>query len=49
MEKATFEQMSGAYTMRGDYRIPNLTLPAEEERPIAVWGQRRLRYIKTAP
>ena len=26
--------------------MPNLTLPAEEERPIGVWGQRRLRYLK---
>ena len=31
--------------MQGDYRLPNLTLPAEE-RPIGVWGQRRLRYLK---
>lgn len=26
--------------------MPNLTLPTEEERPIGVWGQRRLRYLK---
>ena len=32
--------------MQGDYRLPNLTLPAEEERPISVWGQRRLSYLK---
>lgn len=32
--------------MQEDYRLPNLTLPAEEERPIGVWGQRRLRYLK---
>ena len=32
--------------MQGDYRLPNLTVPAEEERPIGVWGQRRLRYLK---
>ena len=32
--------------MQGDYRLPNLTLPAEEERPIGVWGQRQLRYLK---
>ena len=31
--------------MQGDYRLPNLTLPAEE-RHIGVWGQRRLRYLK---
>lgn len=32
--------------MQGDYRLPNLTVPAEEEHPIGVWGQRRLRYLK---
>ena len=32
--------------MQGDYRLPNITLPAEDERPIGVWGQRRLRYLK---
>ena len=32
--------------MQGDYCLPNLTLPPEEERPIGVWAQRRLRYLK---
>ena len=32
--------------MQGDYRLSNLTVPAEDERPIGVWGQRRLRYLK---
>lgn len=44
--KSIFEQSGGTYTMQGDYRLPNITLPAEEERPIGVWGQRRLRYLK---
>ncbi|MCI6999168.1 MAG: TnpV protein [Clostridiales bacterium] len=44
--KSLFEQSGGAYTMQGDYRLPNLTVPAEEEHPIGVWGQRRLRYLK---
>lgn len=44
--KSIFEQSGGTYTMQGDYRLPNLTLPAEEERPIGVWGQRRLNYLK---
>ena len=43
MAKTIFEQTSGTYTMQGDYCLPNLTLPPEEERPIGVWGQRRLR------
>lgn len=44
--KSLFEQSGGTYTMQGDYRLPNLSLPAEDERPIGVWGQRRLRYLK---
>ena len=44
--KSLFVQSGGTYTMQGDYRLPNLTVPAEEERPIGVWGQRRLRYLK---
>lgn len=38
--------MDGTYTMQGDYYLPDLTLPAEEERPTGVWAQRRLRYLK---
>ena len=44
--KTLFEQQGGTYTMQGDYRLPNLLPPTEEERPIGVWGQRRLRYLK---
>ena len=46
MNKTIFEQMGGTYTMQGDYCLPDLILPPEEERPIGVWGQRRLRYLK---
>jgi len=44
--KSLFEQQGGTYTMQGDYRLPNLLPPAEEEHPIGVWGQRRLNYLK---
>lgn len=44
--KSLFEQSGGTYTLQGDYRLPNLILPAEDEHPIGVWGQRRLRYLK---
>lgn len=44
--KSMFEQQGGTYTMQGDYRLPNLLPPTEEERPIGVWGQRRLNYLK---
>ena len=46
MAKTMSEQLGGTYTMQGDYCLPDLTLPAEEERPIGVWAHRRLRYLK---
>ena len=46
MEKTIFEQMGGTYTRQGDYYLPNLTLRAEENKPIGIWGQRHLRYLK---
>lgn len=44
--KSIFEQQGGTYTMQGDYLLPNLLPPTEEERPIGIWGQRRLSYLK---
>ncbi len=41
-----FEQHGGTYTMQGYYQLPNLIPPTEEERPIGVWGQRRVNYLK---
>lgn len=47
MEKTIYDESNGLwYELRGDYYIPCLTVPAEEERPIGIWGQRHLRYIK---
>lgn len=46
MEKSLFEQMGGTYTQVGDYLLPNLTLPEEEQKSIGIWGQRCARYLK---
>ena len=46
MAKTIFEQTGGTYTMQGDYCLPNLTLPPEEERHIGVWAHRRRQYLK---
>ena len=47
MKKTIFEEMGGIYIRHGDYLIPCLTLPEEEEqRFIGVWGQRHLCYLK---
>ena len=44
--KSIFEQLGGTYEQQGDYHLPCLTVPAENEQPIGVWGQRHLRYLK---
>lgn len=44
--KSIYKQQGGTYTMQGDYRLPNLLPPTEEERSLGVWGQRRLNYLK---
>ncbi len=46
MKKTIFEEMGGTYIRHGDYLIPCLTLPEEEQRFIGVWGQRHKRYLK---
>ena len=46
MAKTIFEEMGGTYTQVGDYLLPDLKLPQEEQQPIGVWGQRHWRYLK---
>lgn len=46
MAKTIFEEMGGTYTQVGDYLLPDLELPEEEQQPIGVWGQRHWRYLK---
>ena len=47
MEKHIYNEQTGiSYTLCGDYYLPHLALPDEEEQPIGLWGQRHLRYIK---
>ena len=46
MAKSLFEQLGGTYRKESDYLIPCLTVPAEEEQLIGIWGQRHLNYLK---
>lgn len=46
MAKSLFEELGGKYERQGNYLIPCIALPAEEEQPIGVWGERHLRYLK---
>ena len=33
------------YRQVGDYKIPNITLPAEANKPLGVWGLKRKDYL----
>ena len=44
--KSIFEQLGGIYHEENGYLIPDLRLPAEEEQPIGIWGQRHMDYLK---
>ena len=44
--KSLFEQLGGTYHEENGYLIPDLRLPAEEEKSIGTWGQRHLDYLK---
>ncbi len=47
MEKQIYDEKNGLwYELRGDYYLPCLTVPHEKQRPIGIWGQRHLRYIR---
>ena len=47
MENRIYDENNGLwYAKQGDYYIPELALSPEEEKPIGIWGQRHLQYLK---
>lgn len=47
MEKIIYDKNNGLwYELQGDYYIPCLKLPDEEQIEVGVWGMRHLEYIK---
>ncbi len=47
MENRFFDEKNGLwYEKQGDYYLPCLELPKEENESIGIWGQRHLRYLK---
>ena len=45
MQKSSFEQNGGTYRTVGDYKIPNITLPAEASKSLGIWGVKRKDYL----
>ena len=43
--KSSFEKNGGSYRMVGDYKIPNIVLPAEANKPLGVWGLKRKDFL----
>ena len=47
MENRIYDENNGLwYAKQGDYYLPELALSPEEEKPIGIWGQRHLQYLK---
>lgn len=46
MVQTIFEQMGGSYVRQGDYQLPAVTIPSEEEVHVDIWGQRYRRWLK---
>lgn len=47
MEKVILDERNGLwYELQGDYYIPCLKIPDEEQVEIGIWGMRHLEYIK---
>ena len=47
MEKYKYDEGNGLwYELQGDYYLPCLKLPEEEQVHIGVWGQRHLNYLR---
>ncbi|MBQ6885038.1 MAG: TnpV protein [Clostridia bacterium] len=47
MEQHIYNEHTGiSYTLQGDYYLPDLALPEQQDKPIGLWGQRHLKHIK---
>ena len=47
MEKIIYDENNGLwYELQGDYYIPCLKLPDEEQKEIGAWGVQHLKYLK---
>ena len=44
--QTTFEKLGGTYRRVGDFLFPSIEVP--ESPQIGIWGQRRVRYLRTS-
>ena len=44
--KSIFEEMGGTYRQEGDYLIPNIKLPEQEEYQLGKYGRMRRSYLR---
>lgn len=44
--KSIFEEMGGTYRWEGDYRIPNIELPEQEEYQLGKYGRLYRSFLK---
>ena len=45
-ENKNYKLLKKAFGSKQMYSLPELALPSEKEKPIGIWGQRHLQYLK---
>ena len=47
MKQTIYDEKTGLwYELRGEYYLPCVTVPGGADKPVGIWGQRHLRYLK---
>lgn len=47
MKQTIYDEKTGLwYELRGEYYFPCVTVPEGTDRPVGIWGQRHLSYLK---
>lgn len=47
MKQTIYDEKTGLwYELRGEYYFPCVTVPDGTDKPVGIWGQRHLKYLK---
>lgn len=47
MKQTIYDEKTGLwYELRGEYYLPCVTVPGGADKPVGIWGQRHLGYLK---